>query len=70
MSYLDYKAIISVDFDVNCNFPHLIEFYKSDSRKISADVYIDDKCLFDIPDWKTKYEIITKRFESNNNNNT
>lgn len=129
MSYLDYKAIISVDFDgtlveanypnignlregaieymnklydegygivintcraglmeadainflnrnkipyhyVNCNFPHLVEFYKSDSRKISADVYIDDKCLFEIPDWKTKYEIITKRFESNNNNNT
>ena len=53
---------------INCNFPHLIEYYGNDCRKISADVYIDDKCLFDIPSWEEKYAIITKRFETNNSN--
>lgn len=47
----------------NTNFPHLIEQYGTDCRKISADVYIDDKCLFDIPTWKNKYRIITSKFK-------
>lgn len=46
----------------NCNFPHLIELYGNDCRKISADVYIDDKCLFEIPTWEEKYNIIKKKF--------
>lgn len=29
---------------VNENLPEIIEKYGSDSRKITADVYIDDKC--------------------------
>lgn len=47
---------------INENLPHLIEYYGCDTRKISADVYIDDKCLYDIPSWKEKYKIIKKRF--------
>lgn len=47
---------------VNCNFPFLIEKYGMDCRKISADVYIDDKCLYNIPTWEEKYEIINKKF--------
>ena len=47
----------------NTNFPHLIEQYGTDCRKINADVYIDDKCLFEIPSWKDKYKIITNKFK-------
>ncbi len=34
---------------INENFPHLIDLYGSDCRKISADIYIDDKCLMGLP---------------------
>jgi len=34
----------------NENLPELIEFYGSDTRKLSGDVYIDDKNLGGIPD--------------------
>ena len=47
---------------INCNFPYLIEMFGSDCRKISADVYIDDKCLFEIPSWEEKYKMINSRF--------
>ncbi|MCR5272913.1 MAG: hypothetical protein K6E13_08020 [Lachnospiraceae bacterium] len=46
----DLEAAVSfcrfhhLEFDaVNCNLPQTIERYGSDSRKIFADVYIDDK---------------------------
>lgn len=49
---------------INENFPHLIELYNMDCRKISADCYIDDKCLmWNIPSWEEKYNIIKKKFE-------
>lgn len=35
--------------------------YDNDSRKISADLYIDDKNLVKLPEWSTKYNIIQKR---------
>jgi len=47
---------------VNCNFPHIIEQYGADCRKISADMYIDDKCLTGLPEWSKIYEIVTKKF--------
>ena len=50
---------------VNCNFPHLIEYFNSDCRKISADIYIDDKCLGGLPLWGDIYDIITKKFKEN-----
>lgn len=47
---------------VNCNFPHLIEGYGADCRKISADIYIDDKCLKGLPEWKEIYNIVKDKF--------
>ena len=44
---------------INSNMPYLIEEYGQDCRKISADVYIDDKCLMGLPDtWEEIYNII------------
>lgn len=46
---------------VNSNLPRLIEEFKQDCRKISADVYIDDKQLGGIPDdWDEIYELIQR----------
>ena len=43
----------------NENLPELIEKYGSDTRKMSGDIYIDDKNLYGIPDdWEVIYEII------------
>jgi hypothetical protein len=36
---------------INCNLPELITFYGADTRKISADVYIDDRNLGGLPEW-------------------
>tara|TARA_R110000822_G_scaffold125716_4_gene260638 strand:- start:5470 stop:5859 length:390 start_codon:yes stop_codon:yes gene_type:complete len=47
---------------VNCNFPHLIEMYGADCRKISADLYIDDKCLTGLPEWGDIYKIINNEY--------
>jgi len=41
INYLNDKGI-KYDY-INCNFPHRIEQFKADCRKISADCYIDDK---------------------------
>ena len=35
---------------INSNLPESIVYFKQDCRKISADIYIDDKCLMGIPD--------------------
>lgn len=44
---------------MNCNFPHLIKHYGMDCRKLSGDIYIDDKNLMGIPDdWEEIYKII------------
>lgn len=47
---------------INCNFPHLIELYKADCRKISADMYIDDKGVEPLPEWDDIYRIINNKF--------
>jgi hypothetical protein len=58
-----FLEIRGIKYDeINENIPSLIELYGCDTRKISADVYIDDKCLFEIPSWKAKYRIIKKKF--------
>ena len=44
---------------VNCNFPHIIQSYGADCRKISADVYIDDKCIGGLPNWIGIYSKLT-----------
>jgi uncharacterized HAD superfamily protein len=44
---------------INCNLPHMIEEYSGDCRKISADIYIDDKCLMGLPEtWEEIYNLI------------
>ena len=43
---------------INENAEFLIEKYKTDTRKISANIYIDDKSLGGLPPWKVIYETI------------
>ena len=41
------------------DLPQSIEYFKQDCRKLSADVYIDDKCLMGLPDtWEEIYNIV------------
>jgi hypothetical protein len=36
--------------------------YSADCRKISADIYIDDKCLMGLPEtWEEIYNLINKK---------
>jgi len=51
---------------INSNLPRLIVKYTQDCRKISADIYIDDKCLMGLPSWKKIYKIIKKKNEKTN----
>jgi uncharacterized HAD superfamily protein len=47
---------------INSNLPHVIEMYSADCRKISADIYIDDKCLMGLPEtWEEIYNLINKK---------
>jgi hypothetical protein len=46
---------------INSNLPELIVEYGQDCRKISADIYIDDKCLMGLPSWGRIYYIIQKK---------
>lgn len=46
---------------INCNFPHVIKKFSSDCRKISADIYIDDKNLEVLPEWGQIYFKILHR---------
>jgi len=44
---------------INKNLPRDIKYYHMDCRKISADIYIDDKNLLGIPkNWDEIYNII------------
>jgi hydroxymethylpyrimidine pyrophosphatase-like HAD family hydrolase len=65
LEFLDEEGFL-YDY-YNANFPHLIDEYQADTRKISADVYIDDKNLSVIedgmPQWKTIYYQITNHYE-------
>ena len=49
---------------INSNLPQDIEFFKQDCRKISADIYIDDRQLGGIPDdWNKIYELIKSQIK-------
>jgi hypothetical protein len=44
---------------INSNLPVLIAQYQQDCRKISADIYIDDRCLMGLPEtWEEIYNLI------------
>lgn len=55
-----------IEFDyLNENDPRIISKYNNDSRKLSADLYIDDRNLVKLPKWRTKYQIIKSRIDGN-----
>lgn len=64
----NFLDIHNIPYDyINSNMPRLIEMYKQDCRKISADIYIDDKCLMGLPrkrsgelNWIAIYSLILK----------
>lgn len=47
---------------INSNLPELIDKFSQDCRKISADIYIDDKCIMGLPKWHEIYELIKIKF--------
>jgi hypothetical protein len=49
---------------INSNLPVLILQFKQDCRKISADYYIDDKCLLGLPRWDEIYNIIQEKLKT------
>lgn len=51
-----------IPFDqINQHHPALIEFYGNDTRKIAADLYVDDKNLMWLPPWWLIYYMIRIR---------
>lgn len=47
---------------INEHHPRLLEIYQNDTRKVCADIYIDDRCLFGLPDdWEEIYQLIKQR---------
>lgn len=62
------EAGIKYDW-INHNDPGQIIKFGADCRKISADIYIDDKCLFGLPyyngivDWQAIYILIKKKLD-------
>jgi len=54
---------------INSNLPELILVYGQDCRKISADVYIDDKCLTGLPSWNEIYDILQGMYKKKQEGN-
>lgn len=48
-------------YAVNKDYPEEEQEHKHYSRKLKADIFIDDRNLGGLPDWGTIYEMITKR---------
>lgn len=48
-------------YAVNKDYPEEEQEHKHYSRKLKADLFIDDRNLGGLPDWGTIYEMITKR---------
>lgn len=45
---------------VNAHHPLLIQSFGNDTRKIAADIYVDDKNVFGLKSWKKIYKQINK----------
>jgi len=57
-----YLILHNIPFHyINCNLPKDIEKYGMDCRKISADIYIDDKQIGGLPSWRKIYEYIQRQ---------
>ena len=48
---------------INDNVDGHYEKFKHNTRKVHADIYIDDHQIGDLPSWKEIYEIIKKKAE-------
>lgn len=48
-------------YAVNKDYPEEEEEHKHYSRKLKADLFIDDRNLGGLPDWGTIYEMVSKR---------
>lgn len=48
-------------YAVNKDYPEEEQEHKHYSRKLKADLFIDDRNLGGLPDWGTIYEMVTKR---------
>lgn len=47
---------------INEHHPTILAHYKNDTRKVCADIYIDDRCLFTLPnDWLDIEQLIKQR---------
>lgn len=61
---VEYCHTLGLSFDaVNDNLPEIVEKYGSNSRKITCDVYIDDRAVH-IDDYESCVELDMKRIES------
>lgn len=59
---INFLLAHNVPFDrVNENNPHNVKKYGSNTRKIFADVYIDDRNVCGMPDWATIYQWVTSK---------
>lgn len=57
-----FCAEAGIRFDgINQNLRSEIVKYGGDSRKIGADIYIDDRGIAELPSWSEIYEIIRER---------
>lgn len=59
----EWCLLHDVPYDkINEHHPQLLECYKNDTRKICADIYIDDRCLFKLPNnWADIAQLILQR---------
>jgi hypothetical protein len=48
---------------INTNCPERVAFYGNDSRKMGADIYIDDKCLMGLPPWNEIGRIVRRTYK-------
>ena len=49
---------------INSNLPKSIEYFGQDCRKLSADIYIDDKCLMGLPStWEEIYNLVQQKIK-------
>jgi hypothetical protein len=63
--FLDSHDILKYFYKINENCPEDIKYYNADCRKISADVYIDDKNLGGFPGWLRVKEEVDKKCQKN-----
>jgi len=56
---LNFLLLNGIPFHrINDHHPDMVELYGGNSRKVYADVYIDDKQVGGLPSWLSIYEIL------------